>query len=203
MTRTTGFDHVATVTADLDRVVAFYQHVFDAQVTFEMAATPDHPRMVILGLGGGGALNVTEQAAGTITGDRGRPGGRGPIDHYGIAVASLADLDDIRQRLSAAGAAVGQVQRLGDTWSLFFRDPDGMELEVCTPVERSRRPRKASAAFVRHELARRGAVSGSGAGSAAGSAPCPAVPASPAAGAFRSRIAVTRATASKMTPARM
>jgi hypothetical protein len=28
MARTTGFDHVATVTADLDCIVAFYQHVF-------------------------------------------------------------------------------------------------------------------------------------------------------------------------------
>lgn len=54
MARTTGFDHAATVTADLDRIVAFYQHVFDAQVTFEIAATQDHPRMVILDLGGGG-----------------------------------------------------------------------------------------------------------------------------------------------------
>ena len=90
MARTTGFDHVATVTADLDRIVAFYQHVFDARVTFEMAATPVHPRMVILDLGGGSALNITEQAAGTIAGDRTRPGGRGPIDHYGIAVASQA-----------------------------------------------------------------------------------------------------------------
>jgi catechol 2,3-dioxygenase-like lactoylglutathione lyase family enzyme len=136
MARTTGFDHVATVTADLDRIVAFYQRVFDAQITFEMAATPAHPRMVILDLGGGSALNVTEQAAGTIAGDRARPGGRGPIDHYGIAVASRADLDDMRQRLAAAGADVGDVQRLGDTWSLFFRDPDGMELEVCTPVKK-------------------------------------------------------------------
>jgi catechol 2,3-dioxygenase-like lactoylglutathione lyase family enzyme len=137
MSRTTGFDHVATVTADLDRIAAFYQHVFDARITFEMAATPTHPRMVILDLGGGSALNVTEQAADTIAGDRAKPGSRGPIDHYGIAVASRADLDDMRQRLTAAGADVGQVQRLGDTWSLFFRDPDGMELEVCTPVERS------------------------------------------------------------------
>jgi catechol 2,3-dioxygenase-like lactoylglutathione lyase family enzyme len=135
MARTTGFDHVAIVTADLDRIVAFYQHVFDARVTFEMAATQDSRRMVILDLGGG-ALNITEQAADTITGDRARPGGRGPIDHYGIAVASRASLDDMRQRLMTAGADVGQVQRLGDTWSLFFRDPDGMELEVCTPIER-------------------------------------------------------------------
>jgi catechol 2,3-dioxygenase-like lactoylglutathione lyase family enzyme len=91
MARTTGFDHVAT---------------------------------------------VTEQAAGTIVGDRVRPGGRGPIDHYGIAAASRASLEDMRQRLAAAGADVGQVQRLGDTLSLFFRDPDGMELEVCMPIER-------------------------------------------------------------------
>jgi hypothetical protein len=34
--------------------------------------------------------------------------------------------------LAAAGAQeVGDIQRLGDEWSLFFRDPDGMELEVC------------------------------------------------------------------------
>jgi len=137
MARTTGFDHVATVTADLDRIVAFYRHVFDARVTFEMAATPAHPRMVILDLGGGSALNITEQAADTIAGDRTRPGGRGPIDHYGIAVATRASLDDMRQRLAAAGADVGEVQRLGGTWSLFFRDPDGMELELCTPIERS------------------------------------------------------------------
>jgi hypothetical protein len=39
----------------------------------------------------------------------------------------------MRDRLVAAGAEVGEVQRLGDIWSLFFRDPDGMELEVCAP----------------------------------------------------------------------
>jgi catechol 2,3-dioxygenase-like lactoylglutathione lyase family enzyme len=130
----TGFNHVAAVTADLDRVVRFYQSVFDAVVTFEMAARDDHPRMAILDLGSGSALNITEQSAGTIVGDRTTPGGRGPIDHYGIAVASRADLDQIRDRLIGAGVDIGTVHQLGDTWSLFFRDPDGMELEVCTPV---------------------------------------------------------------------
>jgi catechol 2,3-dioxygenase-like lactoylglutathione lyase family enzyme len=133
MPMSTGFNHVATVTADLDRVVAFYRSVFDAQVTFEMAATDDHPRMVILDLGGGGALNITEQPAATIVGDRTTPGGRGPIDHYGVAVPSAAALSEVRGRLLAAGADIGEIQRLGDSWSLFFRDPDGMELEVCTP----------------------------------------------------------------------
>ena len=134
MPTSTGFNHVATVTADLDRVVTFYRSVFDAEVTLEIAARDDHPRMVILDLGGGGALNVAEQPADTIVGDRTASGARGPIDHYGIAVSSRAALDEVRDRLVAAGADIGDVQRLGDVWSLFFRDPDGMELEVCAPI---------------------------------------------------------------------
>jgi catechol 2,3-dioxygenase-like lactoylglutathione lyase family enzyme len=130
----TGFNHVATVTSDLDRVVRFYQSVFDAVITFEVTASDNHPRMVILDLGGGSALNVVERLADTIVGNRTASGGRGPIDHYGIAVASREDLEQIRDRLSAGGADVGTIQQLGDVWSLFFRDPDGMELEVCTPV---------------------------------------------------------------------
>src|SRR4030095_12881688 len=125
MPMSTGFNHVATVTADLDRVVAFYRSVFDAEVTLEIAGRDDHPRMVILDLGGGGALNIGEQPGGTIVADRPAPGRRGPIDHYGIAVSSRGALDEVRDRLVAAGADIGEVQRLGDVWSLFFRDPDG------------------------------------------------------------------------------
>lgn len=128
---TVGFNHVATLTADLDRLVAFYRDVFGAEVTFEMAAQPDHPRMTILDLGGGAGLNVFEVPADDIIGDRRRQGGRGAIDHYGLAVDSLDTLEKIRGRLAAAGADIGEIQRLGSEWSLFFRDPDGMELEVC------------------------------------------------------------------------
>ena len=35
----------------------------------------------------------------------------------------------------AAGAEIGEIHQLGTTWSLFFRDLDGMELEVCAPGE--------------------------------------------------------------------
>jgi catechol 2,3-dioxygenase-like lactoylglutathione lyase family enzyme len=76
--------------------------------------------------GGGTALNVTEQPAASIVGDRSTLGARGPIDHYGVAVASRASSDEVRDRLAAAGADIGEIQRLGDTWSLFFRDPDGI-----------------------------------------------------------------------------
>ena len=128
---TTGFNHVATLTSNMDRLVGFYRDVFGAEITFEMAATPDHPRMTILDLGAGTALNVFEAAADEIIGERRKQGARGAIDHYGLSVDSLATLEQVKERLLAAGADIGEIQRLGGEWSLFFRDPDGMELEVC------------------------------------------------------------------------
>ena len=35
---TQGFNHVAMLTPDLDRLVRFYAEAFEADVTFEMAA---------------------------------------------------------------------------------------------------------------------------------------------------------------------
>ena len=132
MPTTIGFNHVATVTADADRLVAFYAKAFGAEVTFEMAEEEGHPRLVILDLGGGAALNVFEQSGDDVLiGDRRRPGGRGAIDHFGLAVDSLASLREVKARLVGLGADIGEIQRLGSEWSLFFRDPDGMELEVC------------------------------------------------------------------------
>jgi catechol 2,3-dioxygenase-like lactoylglutathione lyase family enzyme len=131
---TSGFNHVATLTTDLDRLVDFYAKAFGAEVTFEMAARPDHPRMVILDLGGGAALNVFETTADAMIGEQRTQGGRGAIDHFGLAVDSPQALETVRDSLSAIGADLGEIQQLGDTWSLFFRDVDGMELEVCCPA---------------------------------------------------------------------
>ncbi|MBM3660185.1 MAG: VOC family protein [Actinobacteria bacterium] len=135
MPLSTGVNHVATVTPDLDRLIDFYGTVFDAPVVLEITARPDHPRMAIIDLGGGGALNIFEVPPDSIVGDRTAIGARGPVDHFGISVAGRAEVDTARERLVAYGCDVGDIQVLGDdTWSLFFRDPDGMELEVCAPV---------------------------------------------------------------------
>jgi len=134
MAITTGFNHVATLTADLDRLTDWYRRVFDAETIFEMAAEGDHPRMAIVDLGRGAALNVFEVPAESILGERRALGRRGAIDHFGIAVADRAALDEVKGRLEAVGADIGEIQQLGTEWSLFFRDVDGAELEVCAPM---------------------------------------------------------------------
>ncbi|WP_116995887.1 VOC family protein [Desertimonas flava] len=133
MATTIGFNHVATGTADLDRIIRFYHEAFDAPVVREIPRGDGHPRMAIIDLGGGAMLNVAEVPAESIVGDRRSIGARGPIDHYGLAVANRATLEDVGERIVAAGGEVGDIQQLGGEWSLFFRDPDGMELEVCAP----------------------------------------------------------------------
>ncbi|MGI8662049.1 MAG: VOC family protein [Acidimicrobiales bacterium] len=132
---TSGFNHVATLTTDIERHADFYKKAFGAEVIFEMKARDDHPRMFILDLGGGAALNVFEVPAEEILGEQGKQGHRGAIDHFGLAVDTYATLESVRDRLVEVGADLGEIQQLGDTWSLFFRDVDGMELEVCCAVE--------------------------------------------------------------------
>ena len=134
MPLTAGFNHVATLTPDLDQFAEWYGRVFDAVVTFRMEAAPDHPKMYILDMGGGAALNVFEATPEEIIGERRTAGARGAIDHFGIAVDSLATLEQVKDRLVEVGADIGEIQQLGDDWSLFFRDVDGMELEVCAPA---------------------------------------------------------------------
>jgi catechol 2,3-dioxygenase-like lactoylglutathione lyase family enzyme len=131
----TGFNHVATLTTDMDHTVTFYEEVFDAVVTFEVVKTEHHPWMKIVDLGGGGALNIFEVPADDIIGERRRMTHRGAIDHFAVAVDSKATMEVVRERMLTAGAQeVGDIQQLGHEWSLFFRDPDGMELEVCCPA---------------------------------------------------------------------
>ncbi len=76
-----------------------------------------------------------EVPAEEMIGDRRRQGGRGAIDHYALAVDSPATLETVKERLAPGADEVGEIQRLGDEWSLFFRDPDGMELEVCASAD--------------------------------------------------------------------
>ena len=49
------------------------------------------------------------------------------------AAASVEAFDVIRERLVGCGASDGFVTDFGPVLSIFFRDPDGLEGEVCVP----------------------------------------------------------------------
>jgi catechol 2,3-dioxygenase-like lactoylglutathione lyase family enzyme len=130
-----GFDHVAVLTNDTERFHRFYEEVFDAVVVRdgqETSETPDVRLSVVL-VGRHSELNVFE-IVGNSEADRQTPMfGRGRIDHLALAAESLAAFETIRERLMARGANDGFVTDFGPVLSLFFRDPDGLECEVCVP----------------------------------------------------------------------
>ena len=137
MPLTSGFNHVAFLTTDMDRTVRFYEEAFDAVVTYEVVKNEHHPWMKILDVGGGSAINVFQvDDPAEIIGQRRSQGHRGAVDHFGFAADSRDTLEQLQGRLEKAGAQeVGEIQRLGGEWSLFFRDIDGLELEVCAAAE--------------------------------------------------------------------
>jgi catechol 2,3-dioxygenase-like lactoylglutathione lyase family enzyme len=132
---TSGFNHVAILTNDTDRLHAFYQEVFDAVVYRDGPESPEHPefRMSIIHVGPSAELNVFQIADNTEA-DRQVPMfGRGRIDHLALQADSIESFETIRDRLMARGAADDFVTDFGQILSVFFRDPDGLECEVCVP----------------------------------------------------------------------
>ncbi len=125
-----GINHLGTLTSDTERLCAFYEAVFEAVVEREMSEG-DGVRLTFVGIGPGTQLNVFE-IAGNTEAERQTPMfGRGRIDHFGLQAASLEAFNTIRDRLMERGASDGFVTDFGPSLSVFFRDPDGLEGEVC------------------------------------------------------------------------
>ena len=124
-----GVQHVAILTADSDRLHAFYRDVFDATVSRD-ATEGDGVRLSFIDVGAGRELNVFEITGNDEAARQTPMFGRGRIDHLGLQAASLEAFDEIRDRLVARGASDGFVTDFGPVLSIFFRDPDGLEGEV-------------------------------------------------------------------------
>jgi len=133
MTSINGINHVAIVTADLGRFIAFYTQVFGVEQVFEEAAPG--LRHAILRAGQGAWLHpveVVSNAHGTAIPDM---FSRGHLDHLALSAASPEAFAIIRERLLAAGASNGEVQDLGAFHALWFTDPDGMRGELSLIVD--------------------------------------------------------------------
>src|SRR5947208_12431782 len=96
-----GFNHVAILTKDSDRLHAFYRDVFQADVLRDGAEFADKggPRMSVIEIGPGAELNVFE-IEGNTEADRQTPMfGRGRIDHLALQASSVEHFEEVRDRL--------------------------------------------------------------------------------------------------------
>lgn len=130
---TIGLNHVATLTDDPARLHAFYEEVFEAEVVRDGPEIEGDAavRLSVVKIGPWSELNVFH-IDGNTEADRQVPMfGRGRLDHFALQAASIDAFETIRDRLIARGAADSFVTDFGPILSIFFRDPDGLEGEVC------------------------------------------------------------------------
>jgi len=127
-----GVNHIALLTADMDRFIRFYQEAFDAKVIRDNPNHAGNPgeRMVVMGLGGTSAFNVFQVPGNSQAGVQTPMHGRGRLDHFGLNAGSPEAFEEARQRLIRLGASDGAITDFGSQQSVFFRDPDGLEAEV-------------------------------------------------------------------------
>ncbi len=126
-----GINHVAVLTGDTPPLLEFYAGVFEA--THEVLQDRDGFTLTVVWVGPTAELNVFE-LSGNIEHERQVPMfGRGRLDHLALEAASLDAFEQIRTRLLDRRATDGFVTDFGHILSLFFRDPDGLEAEVCVP----------------------------------------------------------------------
>jgi catechol 2,3-dioxygenase-like lactoylglutathione lyase family enzyme len=123
-----GVNHVAVLTADLDRFVEFYTAVFDLDVVFE-ERNPAF-RHAIIRTGPTSWLHPAEVPGNGFATASPDTFQRGHLDHLALTATSATTFDTICDRLVQRGASDGSVETLGPFLSVWFADPDGMRGEV-------------------------------------------------------------------------
>lgn len=127
-----GFNHVAIITSDTERFVEFYGAVFGCKVLGQQHMG-DEGTLTFVQVGELSEFNLFE-VKGNSEAQRQTPMfGRGRLDHLALQAASMEAFETIRQRLIERGASDEFVTDFGPVLSMFFRDPDGLEAEVCIP----------------------------------------------------------------------
>ncbi len=128
-----GVNHVAVMTADLDRFIEFYTRVFEVDVVFREAAPTF--RHAILRTGKDSWLHPVEVAGNAHSAATPAMFARGHIDHLALSAGSPETFAMIRARLVECGASHGTIEDVGAFHALWFNDPDGMRAELTVIVD--------------------------------------------------------------------
>ena len=129
--RTLQTGHVGLNVTDLGRSKAFYREVFGFEAMLESAE--EGRRFVFLGDGEKLILTLWEQSEGSF--GTGRPG----LHHLSFEVPSVDEVRAYEEKLGAVGADFlyeGVVPHAegAPSGGIFFRDPDGIRLEIYAPT---------------------------------------------------------------------
>jgi catechol 2,3-dioxygenase-like lactoylglutathione lyase family enzyme len=115
--------HMTFLTSDLDRLMAFYERIFDARVTHR---EDDGRRHAFIEIGPHTVLHPFEVPETEMPG-RQPIFERGRLDHFALNAASEGAFREIRRRLIAEGANAtegGLVTDMGSMLSFGFHDLD-------------------------------------------------------------------------------
>jgi len=127
-----GVDHIGFTGTDLDRTTAWYgEHLgFEPLLRYtndaigaevQILRRPDHPlRLSFRRYERGDTEPFSEFRVG--------------LDHFALGVADTTELAEWQRRLEAAGIVCGRTELPGLS-ILTFRDPDNIQVELCTPLD--------------------------------------------------------------------
>jgi catechol 2,3-dioxygenase-like lactoylglutathione lyase family enzyme len=133
MQAVTGLNHVAVMTGDLEKFIAFYTGIFGFEMVFEESVPG--LRHAILRIGAQSWLHPVEVPGNPHASCNLAMFQRGHLDHLALNATNREAFEQTRQRLVAAGASDGSVDDLGAYHALWFRDPDGMRGELVLIVD--------------------------------------------------------------------
>ena len=112
----------------MDRLLAFYVRVFDAEVTLDM--TEEGLRHAFLRVGPITVLHPFQLLEGTAPPPPSPMFSRGRLDHFALLAPSEEAFRELRRRIEAEDAADGPVRDMGSLWIMGYLDPDGAAHEV-------------------------------------------------------------------------
>ena len=122
-----GINHLTFITSDLDRLIDFYQRMFDAEVTLDLSE--GGIRHAFIEVGPDTVLHPFQIP------DIEPPNilpmfSRGRLDHFALNASSMEAFEELHKRLSAEDCVEGNVIDMGMLLLFTFIDPDKGQHEV-------------------------------------------------------------------------
>lgn len=111
-------DHMVVLVRSLERSLPWYEAMLGA---LGFTKSRDH-----VWWNGTVALDLKEAEPKTSDYARYAPG----LNHLGFTAPDQAAFNSVREAMSLAGYEVPEAQQLGGELATFFKDPDGMRIEV-------------------------------------------------------------------------